>query len=186
MTASWIGASATRPARAPPLHLCPTLQRYLAASSRTWRAYNARCQRAQADVTGLADDVRDRPRADARFDRLGVRPRLPLSLARQPRRARRSGRRSRLRFRLTAEVGGDSAGSAAFHGGCCTKGSKKLRNLSGGRRIAIRALARASVPFACDFRPLPAWIVPSQIDAPDPRVVFATASVARGGLPRGA
>jgi hypothetical protein len=68
MTASWIGASATRPARAPPLHLCPTLQRYLAPSSRTWRAYHALCQRAQADVTGLADDVRDRPLArPARF-----------------------------------------------------------------------------------------------------------------------
>jgi hypothetical protein len=52
----------------PATHLRPTLHRYLAPSSRTWRAYNARCQRAQADVTGLADDVRDRPLTAVRLD----------------------------------------------------------------------------------------------------------------------
>jgi hypothetical protein len=32
------------------------------------RVQLARCQRAQADVTGLADDVRDRPLAAVRLD----------------------------------------------------------------------------------------------------------------------
>jgi hypothetical protein len=67
--------------------------------------------------------------------------------------------------------------AVAFHGGCCTKGSKKLRNLSSGRRIANRSSGEGLVPFVCDFRALSAWVVPSQIDAPDPRVVCATASM---------
>ena len=56
-------------------------------------------------------------------------------------------------------------------------GSKKLRNLSSGRRIAIRSSGEGLVPFVCDFRALSAWVVPSQIDAPDPWVVCATASM---------
>jgi hypothetical protein len=35
-------------------------------------------------------------------------------------------------------------------------------------RIAIRSSGEGLVPIACDFRPLPAWIVPSQIDTPVP------------------
>jgi hypothetical protein len=60
MSISW----ALKPANSRPREL----QRYLAPSSRTWRAYTARCQRAQADVTGLADDVRDRPLAAVWLD----------------------------------------------------------------------------------------------------------------------
>jgi hypothetical protein len=56
------------------------------------------------------------------------------------------------------------------------RGPKKLRNLSGGRRVAIRSSGEGLVPFVCDLWPLPAWVVPSRIDAPDPRVVCATAS----------
>ena len=75
-----------------------------------------------------------------------------------------------------ASPGRALTGAVASTRGCCTKGSKKLRNLSGGRRIAIRSSGEGLVPFARDSRPLPAWVVPSQIDAPDPRLVFATAS----------
>ena len=80
---------------------------------------------------------------------------------------------------LSRRLARDGAG-IPLHGGCCTKGSKKLRNLSGGRRIAIRSSGEGLVPFARDSRPLPAWVVPSQIDAPDPRLVFATASMELG------
>jgi hypothetical protein len=48
--------------------------------------------------------------------------------------------------------------------GCCTKGSKKLRNLSGGRRIAIRSSGEGLVPFVWGPSATPAWVVPSQIE----------------------
>ena len=40
--------------------------------------------------------------------------------------------------------------AAQLHGGCRVNGSEKLRNLSGGRRIAIRGAGEGLVPFGCN------------------------------------
>jgi hypothetical protein len=80
--------------------------------------------------------------------------------------------------------------AAASRRGCRKKGSEKLWNLTGGRRIGIRRSDEVLVPLVGHLRPPRAWVVPSQIDAPDLWVVCATASTscrrppARDRLPR--
>jgi hypothetical protein len=66
--------------------------------------------------------------------------------------------------------------AAASRRGCRKEGSEKLWNLTGGRRIGIRRSDEVLVPHVGHLRPPRAWVVPSQIDAPDLWVVCATAS----------
>jgi hypothetical protein len=44
-----------------------------------------------------------------------------------------------------------AAAAASSHGGCCTKGSEKLWNLTGGRRIAIHRTDEVLVPLRATF-----------------------------------
>jgi hypothetical protein len=50
---------------------------------------------------------------------------------------------------MPARVTATNIETPAGDGGCCTKGSKKLRNLNSGRRIAIRSSGEGLVPFVC-------------------------------------
>jgi hypothetical protein len=86
----------------------------------------------------------------------------------------------RSRSATDAGVQSDSPHALAMDGGCCTKGSEKLWNLTGGRRIAIHRSDDVLVPLVGHIRPPRAWVVPSQIDAPDLWVVCATASTRCG------
>src|SRR5512132_3435636 len=43
--------------------------------------------------------------------------------------------------------------AAAFHGGCCTKGSEELWNLTGGRLVAIYRSDWGRLPLAGHFQP---------------------------------
>jgi hypothetical protein len=54
---------------------------------------------------------------------------------------------------------------------------RKHRTVSRGRQAPIRGATDGLLPVAGRVRPLWAWVVPSQIDAPDPWVICATASV---------